>query len=558
MRIALARFDALVGDPDGNALRLADAAERAVQAGAGCVAFPELAICGYPPRDLLQRRGFVERCMRAVGVLAETLASRGCGGAAVLVGTPAPGPAGRPVNAVAVLRGGRMEWLHAKRLLPQYDVFDEPRHFDAGTAPTVIDVGGVRLGILACEDLWRAADAAGAATYAADPAADAVAAGATVVVAVSASPFAVGKSALHREIVAGAARRLGVVVCSVNALGANDDLIFDGEAIAAWPSGARVAAARWRDEPLLIDPAAPPAASAPASGDDPNEERWHALRTGIEAYVRKTGHQSVALGLSGGIDSALVAALAAAALGGDRVTGLAMPSVHSSDGSRADAYELAKRLGIRCLEVPIAEPHAMLAAHLSRHFAPIDAPIAGLADENLQSRLRGLQLMALSNATGALILTTGNRSEYATGYATLYGDMCGALAPIGDVLKTDVWSMARWANAHHRAIGFDVPPIPQSSIDKPPSAELRPDQTDQDSLPPYEALDAIVRGWVDREDDVPTIARAAGIDEATVARWARAIDLAEYKRFQAPVILRTDARAFGRGRRMPVVMRPGG
>ena len=558
MRIALARFDALVGDPDGNALRLADAAERAVQAGAGCVAFPELAICGYPPRDLLQRHGFVERCMRAVAGLASTLAARGAGDAAVLVGTPAPGPAGRPVNAVAVLRGGRVECLHAKRLLPQYDVFDEPRHFDAGTATTVIDVGGVRVGILACEDLWRGTDASGAATYAADPAADAVAAGATVVVAVSASPFAIGKSALHREIVAGAARRLDIVVCSVNALGANDDLIFDGEAIAAWPSGARLAAARWRDEPLMVDPAAPPAASAPASGDDPNEERWHALRTGIEAYVRKTGHQSVALGLSGGIDSALVAALAASALGGDRVTGLAMPSVHSSDGSRADAYELAKRLGIRCLEVPIAEPHAMLASHLSRHFAPIDAPIAGLADENLQSRLRGLQLMALSNATGALILTTGNRSEYATGYATLYGDMCGALAPIGDVLKTDVWSMARWANAHHRAIGFDVPPIPQSSIDKPPSAELRPDQTDQDSLPPYDALDAIVRGWVDREDDVPTIARAAGIDEATVARWARAIDLAEYKRFQAPVILRTAARAFGRGRRMPVVMRPGG
>ena len=558
MRIALARFDAFVGDPDGNALRLADAAERAVQAGAGCVAFPELAICGYPPRDLLQRRGFVERCMRAVSGLASTLAARGAGDAAVLVGTPAPGPAGRPVNGVAVLRGGRIERIHAKRLLPQYDVFDEPRHFDAGTAPTVIEVDGAHVGILACEDLWRGADAAGAGSYAADPAADAVAAGATVIVAVSASPFAVGKSALQREIVAGAARRLGVPVCSVNALGANDDLIFDGEAIAAWPSGARVAAARWSGEPLLVDCGAPPVASAPAAGDDPNEERWHAIRTGIDGYVRKTGHQSVALGLSGGIDSALVAALAAAALGPDRVTGLAMPSIHSSDGSRADAFDLAKRLGIRCLEVPIAEPHAVLAAHLSRHFAPIDAPIAGLADENLQSRLRGLQLMALSNATGALVLTTGNRSEHATGYATLYGDMCGALAPIGDVLKTDVWSMARWANAHHGAIGFAAPPIPQSSIDKPPSAELRPDQTDQDSLPPYEALDAIIRGWVDREEDLATIARTAGIDEATVARWARAIDLAEYKRLQAPIILRTGARAFGRGRRMPLVMRPGG
>jgi len=286
-------------------------------------------------------------------------------------------------------------------------------------------------------------------------------------------------------------------------------------------------------------------------------ERWNAAVSGIRGYFRKTGHRDAVLGLSGGIDSALVGAMAAAALGGEHVTGLLMPSVHSSAGSLADAHELARRCGIRAVEIPIAGMHAAMAAHLAPALASVGAAGAGLVDENLQSRLRGVQVMAWSNATGALALTTGNKSEYAVGYATLYGDMCGALAPIGDLLKTDAWALARWANANHAALGFAVPPIPESSIDKVPSAELRPDQTDQDSLPPYEVLDAIVRGWVEDGRSVDAIAETSGIDAATVSRWVTAIDRAEHKRRQAPIIIRLSPKAFGPGRRMPVAMRAG-
>jgi NAD+ synthase (glutamine-hydrolysing) len=292
-------------------------------------------------------------------------------------------------------------------------------------------------------------------------------------------------------------------------------------------------------------------------------ERWHTVVAGIAGYFRKTGHSHAVLGLSGGIDSALVAALACAALGADRVTGVLMPSKFSSDGSRADAWDLARRLGMRALEIPIEPAHDALATHLQPYLAKVGAVLDGLVDENLQSRLRGIQLMAFSNATGALVLATGNKSEYAVGYSTLYGDMCGALAPIGDILKTDVWALARWANDHTAelalASGLDwhcsLPPIPEASITKIPSAELRPDQADQDSLPPYEVLDAIVRGWVEEERSIDSIALALQCDRALVERWTRAIDMSQYKRAQAPVIIRLSARAFGPGRRMPIVMR---
>lgn len=559
MRIALARLDGTVGDLPGNARAIAERAAALAAAGADCVAFPELALCGYPPRDLLQRDGFVDACGAAADALAADLAARGAGRCAVLVGLPMRGRDGRTVNALAVLRGGRLEATYAKRLLPDYDVFDEPRHFAPGDAPCVVGCGGMRLGLALCEDLWRAEDAAAAGRrYAVDPVAEAVAAGADAIVCPSASPFAAGKRARHAAILRAAAARHGVPVLSVNALGANDDLVFDGGAAVAWPDGRTLDAARWSDEPLVVDlsAAAPPAPGAPAA-DDAHAERWHAIVTGIHGYFRKTGHAGAVLGLSGGIDSALVGALAAAAIGGERVTGLLMPSRFSSAGSLADARELARRTGIRPVELPVGPAHAALAAHLGPAFAASGMPLAGVADENLQSRLRGLQVMAWSNASGALVLSTGNKSELAVGYATLYGDMCGALAPIGDLLKTDAWALSRWANANHAAIGFAQPPVPEASITKVPSAELRPDQTDQDTLPPYEALDAIVRGWVEEERTVPEIAAASGLDAATVARWTQAIDRAEFKRRQAPVILRLSARAFGPGRRMPVVMRDG-
>ncbi len=558
MRAVLVPFDSTVALLAGNAAAIGDAAILAVRAGAELVVFPELAIAGYPPRDAVLRAGFADQCRLNVESLAARLKAEGAGGAAVVVGTPWPSDP-RPANAVAVLRDGRVEAVARKRLLPQYDVFDEPRTFVAGDGACVFPCGGLRVGVIACEDLWRAGDVPGQEPCSADPALDAVRAGAQVVVVPSASPFAVGKSAAHWRIAADAARRLGVTVLAVNALGANDDLVFDGEAIAIGAAGDARAAQRWSSESVVVEVTAAggTAAIAEPAATTVHAERWNAVISGIRGYFRKTGHREAVLGLSGGIDSALVGAMAAAALGGERVTGLLMPSVHSSPGSLADAHELARRCGIRAVELPIAGMHAAMAAHLAPALASVGAGAAGLVDENLQSRLRGVQVMAWSNATGALALTTGNKSEYAVGYATLYGDMCGALAPIGDLLKTDAWGLARWANANHAALGFAVPPIPESSIEKVPSAELRPDQTDQDSLPPYEALDAIVRGWVEDGRSVADIAAGSGIDHATVARWVAAIDRAEHKRRQAPIIIRLSRKAFGPGRRMPVAMHAG-
>ena len=558
MRAVLVPLDSTVALLAGNAAAIGDAAICAVRAGAELVVFPELALAGYPPRDAVLRTGFADRCRAEVESLAARLKLEGAGHAAVVVGTPWPaGP--RPANAVAVLHDGRVDAVARKRLLPQYDVFDEPRTFVAGDGACVFTCGGVRVGVIACEDLWRAGDVPGQEPCTADPALDAVRAGAKVIVVPSASPFAAGKSAAHGRIATDAARRLGVAVLAVNASGANDDLVFDGEALAIDATGVTLAAQRWSADPVSVDVSAAGAGVA-AAGLAPmtaDAERWNAAVSGIRGYFRKTGHRDAVLGLSGGIDSALVGAMAAAALGGEHVTGLLMPSVHSSAGSLADAHELARRCGIRAVEIPIAGMHAAMAAHLAPALASVGAAGAGLVDENLQSRLRGVQVMAWSNATGALALTTGNKSEYAVGYATLYGDMCGALAPIGDLLKTDAWALARWANANHAALGFAVPPIPESSIDKVPSAELRPDQTDQDSLPPYEVLDAIVRGWVEDGRSVDAIAETSGIDAATVSRWVTAIDRAEHKRRQAPIIIRLSPKAFGPGRRMPVAMRAG-
>ncbi|MCX5641098.1 MAG: NAD+ synthase [Planctomycetota bacterium] len=570
MRIALARFDALVGDVPGNSRRMLDRAVELAGGGADCVVFPELSVVGYPPRDLLQREGFVESCERAVVALAADLLSRGAGGVAVLVGASmrASDHGGPLMNVVALLRGGRVEATYAKRLLPDYDVFDEPRHFAAGSAPLVFACGTERVGVVICEDLWRAEDALAAGhSYSIDPVAETVAAGATVIVCPSASPCAAGKHARHTDILRSAARRGGVPICSLNASGADDDLVFDGDARIVFSDSTAISAPRWGNDALLhnfqVRSAAHESTDSAAVPGAEHAERWHTIVAGITGYFRKTGHTHAVLGLSGGIDSALVAALAVAALGADRVTGILMPSRFSSDGSRTDAWELARRLGMRALEIPIEPAHDALASHLTPYFASAGASLEGLADENLQSRLRGMQLMAFSNATGALVLATGNKSEYAVGYSTLYGDMCGALAPIGDLLKTDVWTLARWANAHCAelglasgvTLGFATAPIPEASITKIPSAELRPDQADQDTLPPYEMLDAIVRGWIEEERSIDAIAAAHMLDRALVERWTRAIDMAQYKRAQAPVIIRLSARAFGLGRRMPIVMR---
>jgi NAD+ synthase/NAD+ synthase (glutamine-hydrolysing) len=453
---------------------------------------------------------------------------------------------------VAVCRDGAVERIYAKRLLPTYDVFDEDRYFAAGDETVVIAVAGERVGILVCEDLWRADDAGGVRGYAVDPVEETIAAGATLLAVPSASPFVRGKDRRHAARLHALARR-GLAVVSVNQVGGNDDLIFDGRsrAIARGGGGEAILAA-FAEETRTVELGTLGTAATTPIGDE--EESVRAIVLGIRDYLAKTGHRSALLGLSGGIDSALVAALAALAIGPAQVRGVLLPSRHSSPGSVTDALESVRRLGLAApLTIPI-EPaiDALRAALAAAGTVP-----EGVTDENLQSRVRGILLMALSNASGGIVLSTGNKSELAVGYATLYGDMNGGLAPIGDLPKTDVYRIAHWMNAEHRRLGLAAPPIPEASIEKPPSAELRPDQTDQDSLPPYEILDAIVAGCVEREASPETIAAEAGLDLALVRRWCRTIDRMQYKRDQAAVILKLSPRAFGRGRPMPIAARGG-
>jgi len=548
MRLALLSLDSTVGDLAGNSARIRSAAEPLARTGVPLIVTPELSLLGYPPRDLLLRAGLVERCMQTAHELAADLARGGAGESAVLVGTPWPCESGAGIsNACLVLRGGAVECVYRKRLLPQYDVFDEARYFKAGHQPLCIHVGGQRVGLLLCEDLWRGEDV-GEGTYLGDPVADSVGEGAQLLVAMSASPFCAGKHLQRLRVLHSAAHRAGRSIAMVNASGANDDFVFDGGSCLMHPDGSGAFTRPFGDVELVtaldVHDRVPDAAVEA-------DEIAQAVVEGIRGYVRKTGHRSALLGLSGGIDSALLAALAVAALGADAVRGVSMPSQYSSEGSLSDAKDTAKRLGMRSPDLlPIHDLHA-----LARRQFGASCDLAGLTDENLQSRLRGLTLMTLSNATGALVLSTGNKSELAVGYSTLYGDMVGGLAPLGDLTKQQVYAIARRLNACPQIIGLAKAPIPAASIDKAPSAELRPGQVDQDSLPPYDMLDAIVEGWVDEERTVEEIATRNAFDLSVVQRWTRAIDAAQYKRFQAPLILKVSARAFGPGRRMPLAMR---
>ncbi len=557
MRITLAQLNPTVGDLTGNSALIAAAIDQAEAERADLLITPELAVLGYPPRDLLLRSGMAERSRQAVEALAVRTRR-----VTALIGFAEPLANGtRPCrNAVAICRNGRIERVYAKRLLPTYDVFDEDRYFQAGHETVVIDVAGERVGVLVCEDCWRASDVQHGRSYAADPVTDALVQGATTLAVLSASPFVSGKEHRHEERLMGFARR-GVTVLSVNQVGGNDDLIFDGRSRAYAAGGAVVARlAAFDSETRTVDLAE---RQPVASGEDHAlDETIDALTLGIRDYLRKTGHRAAVLGLSGGIDSALVAALAARAIGPGQVTGLLMPSRYSSAGSVSDARASAEALGIAAAPTVAIEPaHAALASMLASSLGGVTTadsqPIRfdGLPDENMQSRLRGLLAMAYSNATGAIVLTTGNKSEYATGYATLYGDMNGGLAPIGDLLKTEVYAIARRLNEAPARFGFARPPIPEASITKAPSAELRPNQTDQDSLPPYEILDAIVRARIDGEEDIDGVVRTTGVDRPTAERWCRLIDRMQYKRDQAAVILKRTPRAFGRGRPMPIASR---
>jgi NAD+ synthase (glutamine-hydrolysing) len=566
MRIAFAQLNPTVGDVAGNTALVLNAMDEARSEKADLLVCAEMNLLGYPPRDLLFREGVVEHAEAAVATIADH-----AGDLTVVVGHPRRhSETVRTIrNSVSVCRAGKVLCTYDKRLLPGYDVFDEDRYFDPGGRTCIIDVAGRRVGVLICEDLWRAGDVAVNRVYDDDPAAELVDAGCELLVSPNASPFFLGKFDRHVELLRENAKRLRVPIAVVNQVGGNDDLIFDGRSMLVDRDGAlRVGLPAFESCVRTVDLDDASEANADVHGfesvgvrrahgaDSASASEWelfHALRVGVRDYCHKTGHRAALVGLSGGIDSALTATIAAAALGPGNVRGITMPSRYSSRGSIDDSKELAANLGLAgCDEVPIDAAHQGMREMLG---STLGEQREGLTDENIQSRLRGVILMAHSNATGALVLATGNKSEYAVGYATLYGDMCGALAVLGDVLKTRVYSLSRWINADPAACGFAKPPIPETTIAKAPSAELRPDQTDQDSLPPYDVLDEIITRYLDLEQSVTRIIAETGFDDTTVCRSARLIDAAEYKRYQAAIILKVTQRAFGRGRPMPIVMR---
>lgn len=558
MKIALAQLNPTVGDLEANSARIVEAIGEARARGAGLVVLPELAVCGYPPRDLLQVEGFVGACAAAARAIGE----RHTEGISVVLGTPLPAGDGRGVtNALVVYRDNELVATYAKRLLPTYDIFDEDRYFVAGDRACVVEIGGVRVGLAICEDLWRGQDAGFAERYVdhADPVAELMDAGAELIVSPSASPYALGKDGRHREILSGHARTHGVPVFSVNQVGANDDLVFAGQSCAVDREG-RVCALgdAFAERVLVVDTQA----MVPVDRAEIDDERMivEALTLGVRDYLRKCGFSGACIGLSGGIDSALVAALAVRALGAGRVIGASMPGRFSSEGSKTDAFDLAANLGIACVSMPIDPGFAGLGEVLDPAFGQLGERSLGetlpdLTQENLQSRIRGTMMMALSNRTGALVLTTGNKSEIAVGYCTLYGDMNGGLAVIADLPKTVVFRVSRYINAHWAELGYGCAPIPVSTIEKPPSAELAPDQLDSDSLPEYGVLDEIVHRHIELHQSAERIIGESGIDAGVVRRFCGMIDRNEYKRQQMAVGIRVTSKAFGAGRRMPIAQR---
>jgi NAD+ synthetase len=545
MRVALCQIDPTVGAFDANRARIVAAAREAGDRGAAVVFFPELALCGYPPRDLLDRPAFIDAGITTLARLAAELSPE----LAVLVGFVDREQRGTRTllfNAVALVRGGAVEQVFHKRLLPTYDVFDEDRYFEPGARPTSFEVAGTRFGVTICEDAWNDVDGPLRAHYDADPVADCVAAGAEVLVNLAASPFTLKKRGLRPAMFADIAKKHARPVVCVNQVGGNDDLVFDGTSAVFGPDGSLWARAPSFAEEILVVDLAPRQTIRDVPATD-EAAALGALVLGTRDYALKCGFRSVVVGLSGGIDSALVACIAARALGPERVLGVAMPTRYSSEGSRRDALALAEALGIRHHVVDV-DP--IFQRHLDALGPALDAlGPAGASDvtwENVQARIRGITLMALSNRFGHLLLTTGNKSEIAVGYCTLYGDMAGGLAVISDLPKTFVYKVAAEVN---RQAGCFL--IPESTIHKPPSAELRPNQLDADSLPPYEQLDAVLERFVEAQESPDAIV-AAGFERALVERVARMVRRNEYKRRQMPPGLIVTRKAFGPGRRIPI------
>src|ERR1700733_2681128 len=586
MRIALAQVNATVGDLAGNADLIVDWTRRAAGQGARLVVFPEMMLTGYPVEDLALRESFVEASIAALDATAERLAAEGLGGIAVVTGyldrvtgmRPRVGlPAGAPLDAAALLYGGAVAVRSAKHHLPNYGVFDQYRYFVPGHVLPVVrlqadDGGLVDVAIAICEDLWQDGG----------PVAVCRAAGAGLLVVPNASPYERGKDDTRLELVLRRAAEAGATLAYVNMVGGQDELVFDGDSIITGAAGELLARGPQFEEELVVaDLELEPAVSSPCPSDTPVDARdgsmitirrlelpakagasradpprttwprlpdlaevYAALVLGVRDYVRKNGFGSVILALSGGIDSALTATIAADAVGPDRVHVVLMPSRYSSDHSVTDAEDLAKRQGLHARTVPIRSMVDAFEAELSLH---------GLAAENLQARVRGMILMSLSNENGHLVLTTGNKSEIATGYSTLYGDSAGGFGPLKDVTKTPVWALSRWRNSDAESRG-ETPPIPENSITKPPSAELAPGQMDSDTLPDYPELDAILEGYVEQDMGAAELA-AAGHDPALVERVIRMVDRAEYKRRQYPPGPKITPKNFGRDRRLPLTNR---
>jgi NAD+ synthase (glutamine-hydrolysing) len=539
MKIALAQINPTVGDIAGNAELIRWTSRRAAEAGADLAVFSELALVGYPPKDLLLKEHFIDDNLTAMEELAAE--SRNI---SLLVGYVCrhTGATGRELhNAAALLRDGKIAATYYKQLLPTYDVFDETRYFEPARSVQVVPFGNSRLGLTICEDIWQLRNTHARPLYELKPLAELKAADVDVVINLSASPFYAGKHDIRRQLFGQECARYGLPLIYVNQIGGNDELVFDGCSCVFDRHGEVIAQGKDFEEDLLVVDWDNPALARRETPRQESAAVHAALVLGLRDYVRKCGFRSVVLGLSGGVDSAVTAALAVAALGPRQVFGVAMPSRYSSEHSLADARQLAANLGIQLLVIPIEPVHQAMEGILAEPFAGRQPDIT---EENIQARIRGNILMALSNKFGHLLLSTGNKSELAVGYCTMYGDMAGGLAVISDVPKTMVYELADYINREREI-------IPRSTITKPPSAELKPNQVDQDSLPPYDQLDEILQRYIEKEES-PDDVVAAGFDRVMVERVITMVDRNEYKRKQAAPGLKVTSRAFGFGRRMPI------
>ena len=542
MKIALAQLNPTVGDFAGNFAKILASAQRAAQLGADLVVFSELCLCGYLPLDLIERPQFIARNERELACLAKQLPIPSIVGYAAR----ANGSTGKSAaNAAALLANGKIEFVQHKMLLPTYDVFDESRYFQPATSQNVFSLGGQNLGITICEDIWNDKTFWAKPLYERDPVAELVAQDASLIINISGSPYTIDKRALRLNMLRSLAKSSGRSVVYVNQVGGNDSLVFDGGSVVVVPDGRILAQASSFVEDLVLFDTQTGVGDVHPQPTTEMELVLQALICGTRDYVCKSGFRAVVVGLSGGIDSSVVAAIAVKALGRENVLGVSMPGPYSSDGSRSDARQLAANLGIEFLTLPISEVFNSYRVALAGPFA---GKPENVAEENLQARVRGNLLMALSNKFGSMVLSTGNKSEMAVGYCTLYGDMAGGLAMLSDVPKTMVYALAE-------VINRDRELIPLASIQKPPSAELRPNQMDQDSLPPYEVLDRILKAYIEDVRSPEEIAGQFGFDINLVRSIALKVDRNEYKRRQAPPGLKITSRAFGLGRPFPIVQK---